>query len=494
MLLNKIKYNAIAGHLNFAITSLIVFIITPFLVNFLGAYSFGVWKSIQKILTFASIADGRSSQALKWVVANDEANTNETIKKQAIGSAIKVWLWFLPIMLLVIALLVWNLPTLINELEESMYATVYAVGLILGANFLIYPLLAIPDAVLVGTNNGYKSISVQTISMVLSNCAMVLVSYLGFGIIGLACVVVFITIINGGFIFYICKKNISWLGIESPSKNQVKKFFGFSFWVLCWSFVQKLILATEIILIGYLMNPTTVTHYIFTAYIMQLAISAGIRSGSAITPALGRIIGSNDTNKTIALVNTGREIILCVALFFGSIMLIINKNLISLWIGPTYFLGETVNLLIVLIMTQFVLGRFEGQIQDLSLNIKNKVIIGAACSVLSILLGHIFYGVFNNTIEGLLLGILMGRFVLNISFSYMVNNMLNTKPYLKQYFYLIVFVSAAFYSSQFITQVNSWIDFGLLSILITGAVFLLCFKLILSKKSQNKIIQIAIKN
>ena len=175
-------------------------------------------------------------------------------------------------------------------------------------------------------------------------------------------------------------------------------------------------------------------------------------------------------------------------------MLIINKNLISLWIGPTYFLGETVNLLIVLIMTQFVLGRFEGQIQDLSLNIKNKVIIGAACSVLSILLGHIFYGVFNNTIEGLLLGILMGRFVLNISFSYMVNNMLNTKPYLKQYFYLIVFVSAAFYSSQFITQVNSWIDFGLLSILITGAVFLLCFKLILSKKSQNKIIQIAIKN
>ena len=184
-----------------------------------------------------------------------------------------------------------------------MYATVYAVGLILGANFLIYPLLAIPDAVLVGTNNGYKSISVQTISMVLSNCAMVLVSYLGFGIIGLACVVVFITIINGGFIF-ISAKNISWLGIESPSKNQVKKFFGFSFWVLCWSFVQKLILATEIILIGYLMNPTTVTHYIFTAYIMQLAISAGIRSGSAITPALGRIIGSNDTNKTIALVNT----------------------------------------------------------------------------------------------------------------------------------------------------------------------------------------------
>ena len=64
-------------------------------------------------------------------------------------------------------------PKLINELEESMCATVYAVGLILGANFLIYPLLAIPDAVLVGTNNGYKSISVQTISMVLSNCAMV---------------------------------------------------------------------------------------------------------------------------------------------------------------------------------------------------------------------------------------------------------------------------------------------------------------------------------
>ena len=67
---------------------MIVSIITPFL-KILGAYSFGVWKSIQKILTFASIADGRSSQALKWVVANDEA-TQMKLLKQAIGSAIKV--------------------------------------------------------------------------------------------------------------------------------------------------------------------------------------------------------------------------------------------------------------------------------------------------------------------------------------------------------------------------------------------------------------------
>ncbi len=491
-ILKKTKYNAIAGYLKFVITSLMVFALSPLLVHFLGAYSFGVWKTIQKILTFASITDGRATQALKWVIANDETNTNEIIKQQAVGSAVKVWFLFLPIMLLTIVLLVWNLPFFINELETSMYGSVYTVGLILGANFLINPLLAIPDAVLVGTNNGYKSISIQTIGVILSNFLMVFVCYLGYGIIGLASVVILITLVNGLFVFYICKKNITWLGIQKPSKEQLKRFFGFSFWVLCWSFIQKLILATEIVLIGYLMNPTIVTNYIFTAYLMQLAISAAILAGSSITPALGRIIGANDIEKAKILVKTAREIILCISLFFAGIILILNKSLVDLWMGSTYFLGEYVNLLIVLIMVQFVLGRFEGQVQDLSLNIKKKVLAGAGFSVLSIVLGVFCYYTFNESLEGLLLGVFVGRFLLNISFSAMVNRMLNLKAFFRQYIYVFMFISVVFYISQFMIEISNWFSFGLISFAVVGILFLFCFKMFLSKKSQNKILQLAL--
>ena len=175
-------------------------------MSFLGNYSFGVWKSIQKILTFATVADGRATQALKWVIANDESKGDIIVKQQAVGSSLKIWLYFLPLILLIISLLVWNLPNLINNLDSSLYKSVYLVGFILGANMLINPLLAIPDAILVGTNNGYKSTSIQITGVVFSNFLMVLVAYLGYGIIGLASVMLLITLMNAVFIFYVCKK------------------------------------------------------------------------------------------------------------------------------------------------------------------------------------------------------------------------------------------------------------------------------------------------
>ena len=66
---------------------------------------------------------------------------------------------------------------------------------------------------------------------------------------------------------------------------------------------------------------------------------------------------------------------MCVTLFFGGIILVLNPHFITLWVGAEYYLGEVSNLLIVLIMGQLVMSRFEAQVQDLSLNIRKKVLI-----------------------------------------------------------------------------------------------------------------------
>ena len=60
-------------------------------------------------------------------------------------------------------------------------------------------------------------------------------------------------------------------------------------------------------------------------------------------------------------------------------------------------------------MGQLVMSRFEAQVQDLSLNIRKKVLTGFAFALLSIGLGLIFYYYFGKSIEGVLLGILIGR-------------------------------------------------------------------------------------
>lgn len=486
-LLKSAKLNALASYSSFIVNSLLTFFVSPFLVKYLGSTSFGIWKSVQKVLTFATVADGRATQALKWVIANNESKDNVLEKQQSVGSAIKVWSYFLPLAFLIVSVLIWKLPNLINGVNPEMYSKIQTLGFILGLNLLINPLIGIPDAILVGTNNGYKSTIIKTFGIVFSNGLMILSCYLGYGIIGLGFVVLGITFLNSIFIFYICNKSVSWLGVKKPSKEQVKSFFGFSFWVLIWSFVAKLILSTEILLISSLINPKEVSSYVFTTYIIQFCVSVSLLTGTAITPGLGKLIGAKNFIKSREVTESIREIILFITAFFGCLILIVNKTFVNLWMGEEYFLGSTTNLIIVLIMIQLVMFRVEGQIQDLSLKIKNKVIIGGIGAVLSILLGVFMYNFMDKQIEGLFLGVLIGRFLLNIAFKTMVNKMMKLKTNFMNFIYLGILIFVCFLLGEKLPIFNSWLYFIPFAIFLFLILIPLCYFIFLSKESKNKV-------
>jgi len=489
-LLKSTKLNALASYSSFIVNSALTFFVSPFLVQYLGSTTFGIWKSVQKVLSFATVADGRATQALKWVIANKESEDNVLKKKQAVGSALKVWTYFLPIVLFIISILIWKLPSLINGVDSELYPKIQLLGFILGLNLLINPLIGIPDAILVGTNNGYKSTMIKTVGIIVSNFCMILSSYLGYGLVGLGVVVLCVTFLNSIFIFYICKKSIRWLGIKKPSKAQVKSFFGFSFWVLIWSFVAKLILSTEILLISSLIHPKEVSNYVFTAYIVQFCVSVSLLSGSAITPGLGKLIGAKELIKSRRITESIREIILFITIFFGGLILILNKNFVKLWMGEEYFLGSIPNLIIVLIMIQLVMFRIEGQIQDLSLKIKNKVLVGGIGAVTSILLGILFYNLMDSRIEGLFIGVLIGRILLNIAFKRMVNKMMNIKNDYKSFVYLGVIITLGYFLGKKIPDFHSWLSFIPFLLILSLVLIVVCYFLFLSNESKDKIFMI----
>ncbi len=489
-LFNRAKLNAFASYFGFIINAIIAFFASPFLVQFLGSTSFGIWKSVQKILTFASVADGRATQALKWIIADKESKDDIYEKQQAVGSALKVWTLFLPFVLIILSIIIWNLPYLVNDVDSELYSKIQILGFILGINLLINPLIGIPDAILVGTNRGYKSTLIKTFGIVISNVLMIISSYLGYGIIGLGVVVIIVTLFNSIFIYYVCKKSVRWFGIKKPSKKQVKSFFSFSFWVLIWSFVAKLILSTEILLISALINPMEVSNYVFTAYIFQFCVSISLLTGTAITPGLGRLIGAKELVKSRIVTESIREIILCISAFFGGLILIVNKHFVKLWMGEEFFLGTNINLIIVLIMIQLVMFRSEGQIQDLSLKIKNKVIIGGVGAAISIILGIFLYNYLDYSIEGLFIGVLIGRILLNISFKKMVNKMLDIKTNYKSFTYLVILITLCYFVGNEISSFDSWISFILFLLLISSVLILTCYYLFLSNESRGKIIMI----
>lgn len=483
-LIKNARLNALSSYVYFFLGAIITFVASPYLVFFLGSNAFGILKASQKMLDFATVADGRPSQALKWIIASKEGNSNDYEKRQFIGCSIKVSIIFLPLLIFVVVGLVYILPGTINGLADNQYSLVRLMGLVLGANIILGPLLAIPDSVLVGANQGYRSTISRMFWMFVSNGFMLYFAYLGYSLIAISLVILLAAILNAFSVYIIAMKNIHWLGIEKPCNDQFKGFLRFSGWVLSWTLVSKILLSSELLLLGYLVGADKVSSYVFSSYITQLGLALALMTGSAFTPIMGRLLGERDFAELGPLVDGFREVLLFVALVISGGVLILNASFVGLWIGEEYFVGTTVNALVVVAFFQLVLLRGEAQIQDLSLNIRSKVLIGLLSSVSGVALAIALYQLFDH-VEFIFIGLILGRVLMTLSFPIMVSDIVGGKryPLAKVIVAVVILTICYFFGGSFL--VNSWFGFIVSVFIVGGFLLILSYKLMLSEPGRS---------
>ncbi len=482
--------NAKSGLILFFINTITAFILNPILVTYFGTYYFGIWKSIEKFLGFAAIADGKGAQALKWTIANYESSEDEAQKKRFVGSAIIVWFIFLPILVTIISLVAYFSPTLIANVNAEDAALVMGIITLLGINLIITPLLNISESVLVGTNRGYLSNYIRMFWLVLAFCITYMVVFFKYGLEELAVSIVVVTILRGVTYFVVVKNRVSWFSALKPKSSELKSFFKFSSWKLAWSFVARFLMASEIIFLSILISPSSVSQYIFTAYLVLTGVSVAAIVTSSFNPGVGRLFGNKEYASCRHIVANLREFILAFSVFVGAGILLLNQSFVTLWAGDGLFLGSVNNLLIVLIMIQLLLIRNEAFLIDLSLDIKVKVLLGVSSITLSSLFSVLGYHYIESSIAMILVGIFIGRLLLLFLFPIMVNRMMKNENALafswKLASFAVVILALSYYvgiSQSF----DSWwelIFFGVLEVLL---VVVLIYNLLLRQENQGLI-------
>ena len=419
MKLSPARRNAAASYFNFIVVAVAGIIVSPMLAGALGAAAFGVWKSCQKAMDFATVADGRASQALKWIIAYRSGETDENGLRRSIGASVTVWVILLPVLTSIAALIAYVVPNILSGVPESEIHTAHLVAAILGLNVVLTALLSIPDSVLVGTNQGYRSMVVTTFALVCVNVAMVVAVQHGWGVASLAVLTVAGAVINAAITFVVARRHVSWLGIRRPARGDVRRFVGFSGWVMTWSFVTKIYLATELLLFGSLVGVTAAAHFTFTNYVLTFGLSACLMTGSAFMPQLGRALGAAKSDSAQHSIRDAREVTLALAVVCAGMVLAVNGTFVDVWIGPSYYLGDSVNALMTLAFLQLALIRNEAQIQDTGLNIRNKVLVGLTGAVLSAGLAFALYQASHSLIM-LYVGLMAGRLVPSVIFPRLV--------------------------------------------------------------------------
>ena len=106
--------------LDYSVKLVVGLVVVPILVTGLGRTLFGVWEMLGRLVGYIESTDGRSTQALRLVISNQQSPT--TTPPSGAGSAARwsVWLCFLPLWVVAGALLIWLAPTITKVPPSSI--------------------------------------------------------------------------------------------------------------------------------------------------------------------------------------------------------------------------------------------------------------------------------------------------------------------------------------------------------------------------------------
>jgi len=422
-LTKKAYLNALAAGFDYGARLVVGFLVNPLLVAGLGDYLYGVWQILGRLIAYISAASGRPTMALKWTIAHQQASTDYQEKRRNVGSAIAVWLLFLPILAVLGGVITWFAPAWLNTPPEFI-GSVRLAAAVLVVDLIMTSLADVPQSVLQGENLGYKRMGVSTALVFAGGGLTALAIYFKTGIVGVAAADLGFGLLTGAFFLYVIRWYAPWFGIARPSLPEVRRFFGLSWWFLLWRLLNQLMLASDVVVLGILGSVEEVTMYTLTKYTPETLVNVITIVVFGVIPGLGGIIGAGKHQKAIRVRS---EIMLgtwLIATVVGATTLLWNRSFVELWVGARHYAGAGPALLIMLMATQMVLIRNDANIIDATLNLYHKVLIGAVSVVVSMGLAGVLVRFFDAGITGLCVGFIAGRAILSLSYPWLIGRFL----------------------------------------------------------------------
>lgn len=422
-LTKKAYLNAVTVVLEYAASLLVGFLITPLMVAGLGNYFFGMWQVLNRLVGYINPASGRPGFALKATLANQQASSDYDQKRRYVGSTIVIWLLFLPLLISVGGIVSWFVPYWIESPASYVWAIRSVTGLLV-ANLIVGSLSSVPQSTLQGENLGYKRMGMSVVLIFVGGAFTWLALYLNKGILGVAAAAVASTLANGLFFLWVVKSYATWFGVAKPRYEDTRQLLRLSWWFMGWNLVTNLLLASDVVVLGFLDSVESVTNYSLTKYVPETLIGIIVIVIFGIVPGLGRIIGTGDHEKAVRLRNEINSLNWLIATTLGASILIWNRVFVSLWVGDEHYSGTLPNLLVVVAAMQLVFIRSDGNIIDLTLRLSQKVLLGFLAVIISIAMASLLVGRFGWGIPGLCIGIMTGRLILSLGYPRLIGQFL----------------------------------------------------------------------
>lgn len=472
-LTRRASLNALAAVIDYTARIVIQLVLAPIMLGALGDAGYGIWQVLQRLIGHATPANGRPGEALKWVVAQGQHSEDREAKRQQVGTALVVWLLFLPLVGVLGGVLAWLSPDLVHS-SATHAGEVRAAAALLILNLMVLGMGSVPQSVLQGENLGYRRIGLSTAILFVGALLTAGALWAGWGLTGVAASTCVATALSGYTYLRIVRAQIPWWGVARPVKGAVRGFLGISTWFLLWNFVMQAIKGSDMIVLSAVGGVTLVTTYSLTGYVPQAVSDTVFMVISATMPGVGGLVGAGELRHAARVRAETMVLSWLVAVSAGAVVIVWLPQFLTLWVGAKYDAGALATVLISVMVLQLALIRVDSNVIDVTLRVRAKVLLGLFSVGLSAGLALLFVGPLGLGIPGLVAGFVLGRLPLTFSYPWLVGRLLDLVPthqvaaVWRPLATSVALLGGAIWLRAHV-QASGWVSLVLLGLLTTGA-------------------------
>jgi O-antigen/teichoic acid export membrane protein len=362
--------------------------ITPLIARGLGQAIYGIWAMIQQSLGYVQLANLRATATIKVTLAARTHDPDPTYMRQQVGAALKVLVRVSVIVSLVGAIALWVGPEVMHV--PAGYTTPFRWALAIGTLGIIFgEFSSIPGNVLRGMNIEYKQMGIAAIASASSSGLSLMAVSLGWGLPGLAVAAIIADFLVGANRLYVARKHVPWFGAEAPPPEMMRVFFRQTIWLSLASFGFVLQNGSDVLVGGIVLGARSAATLTATSAGIGFVTSAAYSLLGAALPGIAALSGQKAWNRLSTARNELHLFLLVITAVVGSVTIVVNGAFVPLWIGPTYYGGAYLTVMLVAIAIADVPLRLDALLLDSLLRFKERAILTIATSLAGFALGAV---------------------------------------------------------------------------------------------------------
>ena len=329
------------------------FLLTPFILNRLGAGDYGLWVLVGSVVAYGSLMDlGIAGTVIKYVAeyrARGETDQIQTL----VATALRLYCFIGLIDVVLSATLAPIFLNIINvEPNERGMAT--AVVVLSGITVGISIPCTLPMAVLRGLQRFDLANLISSTSALLSLAAVVGALSLGGDIVSIVAVNIPVILATQVISLWFIKRTapelrLGWRGVK---QSLVQPILSFSSSLFVIDMATRLQTKTDEMVIGIFLPLSSITPYSLARRLSEVAQILTDQFMKVLLPLASEFHAKNDRARLRSLYVTGTRLTLAIFLPVGCVLVIFANGILNAWVGEAY--TEYSHLVIILTLSSLI--------------------------------------------------------------------------------------------------------------------------------------------